>query len=190
MAPSDRSHKTLSDAADQGRASRRRRFQTDGIDGLLHARPLGDVDRRRRLGAAAWKTRPPRASSARSATPWCRAGRKGNTRDYGDGSVSPRRARTRKPLICCANGRSPRRKAPAVAGRRRRAVRNSILNDAEVQKASRMREWLQSVIDSAKISKLGLPVVNTRCRIPRSRRCGADVDAVRRRSGHRTEEGA
>ena len=38
--------------------------------------------------------------------------------------------------------------------------RNSILNDPEVQKGVKMpKEWLQSVIDSAKISKLGLPVV-------------------------------
>ena len=38
--------------------------------------------------------------------------------------------------------------------------RNSILNDPEIQKGVKMpAEWLQSVIDSARISKLGLPVV-------------------------------
>ena len=38
--------------------------------------------------------------------------------------------------------------------------RNSVLNDDEVRKGVKMPpEWLQSVIDSAKISKLGLPVV-------------------------------
>ncbi|PIK72088.1 hypothetical protein CS379_15880 [Methylobacterium frigidaeris] len=38
--------------------------------------------------------------------------------------------------------------------------RDSILNDAEVQQGVKMpREWLDSVIGSAKISKLGLPVV-------------------------------
>jgi multiple sugar transport system substrate-binding protein len=38
--------------------------------------------------------------------------------------------------------------------------RNSILNDAEVRKGVKLpQEWLQSVIDSAKISKLGLPVI-------------------------------
>ena len=37
--------------------------------------------------------------------------------------------------------------------------RNSILNDAEVRKGVKNQEWLQSVIDSAKISKLGLPVI-------------------------------
>src|SRR6266853_15598 len=38
--------------------------------------------------------------------------------------------------------------------------RNSILNDAEVRKGVKMpKEWLKSVIDSAKISKLGLPVI-------------------------------
>ncbi|MBM7481080.1 MULTISPECIES: ABC transporter substrate-binding protein [Bradyrhizobium] len=37
--------------------------------------------------------------------------------------------------------------------------RNSILGDPEVQKGVKTKEWLQSVIDSGKISKLGLPVV-------------------------------
>lgn len=37
--------------------------------------------------------------------------------------------------------------------------RNSIVDDAEVRKGIKSQEWLQSVIDSAKISKLGLPVV-------------------------------
>jgi multiple sugar transport system substrate-binding protein len=37
--------------------------------------------------------------------------------------------------------------------------RNSIVNDPEVAKGVKTQEWLQSVIDSAKISKLGLPVI-------------------------------
>jgi multiple sugar transport system substrate-binding protein len=37
--------------------------------------------------------------------------------------------------------------------------RNSILNDPEVRKGVKTQEWLQSVVDSARISKLGLPVV-------------------------------
>jgi multiple sugar transport system substrate-binding protein len=37
--------------------------------------------------------------------------------------------------------------------------RNSILNDEEVRKGVKTKEWLQSVVDSAKISKLGLPIV-------------------------------
>jgi multiple sugar transport system substrate-binding protein len=37
--------------------------------------------------------------------------------------------------------------------------RNSIVDDPEVRKGVKSQEWLQSVIDSAKISKLGLPVV-------------------------------
>ena len=38
--------------------------------------------------------------------------------------------------------------------------RNSVLNDPEIQKGVKMPpEWLKSVIDSAKISKLGLPVI-------------------------------
>jgi multiple sugar transport system substrate-binding protein len=37
--------------------------------------------------------------------------------------------------------------------------RNSIVNDPEVAKGVKTQEWLKSVVDSAKISKLGLPVV-------------------------------
>jgi multiple sugar transport system substrate-binding protein len=37
--------------------------------------------------------------------------------------------------------------------------RNSVLNDETVQKGVKNQEWLQSVIASSKISKLGLPVV-------------------------------
>jgi multiple sugar transport system substrate-binding protein len=37
--------------------------------------------------------------------------------------------------------------------------RNSIVDDPEVAKGVKTKEWLQSVVDSAKISKLGLPVV-------------------------------
>lgn len=38
--------------------------------------------------------------------------------------------------------------------------RNSVLNDPETQKGVTLpKEWLQSVIDAAKISKLGLPVI-------------------------------
>ncbi len=65
----------------------------------------GDVDRRRRLGAAAGRPGPPRASSARSATAWCRPDRRANTRrPMATASASPRRARTRKPPICSASG--------------------------------------------------------------------------------------
>ena len=38
--------------------------------------------------------------------------------------------------------------------------RNSILNDEEVRKGVKLPpQWLESVIESAKISKLGLPIV-------------------------------
>ena len=119
----DRSHKTLPDAADQGRASRRRRLQLDGVDGVLHARPLGDVDRRRRLGAAAG--RPGRLAHRRQGRLHRRAQgiRRDNIRrPMATASASRPRARTRKPPICCANGRSRRSKArgccrPAAACR-------------------------------------------------------------------------
>ena len=38
-------------------------------------------------------------------------------------------------------------------------LRYSIVNDAEVAKGVKTQEWLKSVVDSAKISKLGLPVI-------------------------------
>jgi multiple sugar transport system substrate-binding protein len=37
--------------------------------------------------------------------------------------------------------------------------RSSIVNDPEVAKGVKTQEWLKSVVDSAKISKLGLPVI-------------------------------
>jgi multiple sugar transport system substrate-binding protein len=38
--------------------------------------------------------------------------------------------------------------------------RNSVLNDEEVRRGVKLpKEWLQSVIDAGKISKLGLPTV-------------------------------
>jgi multiple sugar transport system substrate-binding protein len=37
--------------------------------------------------------------------------------------------------------------------------RNSIVNDPDVAKGVKTQEWLKSVVDSAKISKLGLPVI-------------------------------
>ncbi|MFK5073424.1 hypothetical protein ACI4BE_28255, partial [Klebsiella pneumoniae] len=37
--------------------------------------------------------------------------------------------------------------------------RSSIVDDPEVAKGVKTKEWLQSVIDSSKISKLGLPVI-------------------------------
>ena len=38
--------------------------------------------------------------------------------------------------------------------------RNSVLNDPETRAGVKLpKEWLQSVIDAAKISKLGLPVI-------------------------------
>ena len=37
--------------------------------------------------------------------------------------------------------------------------RNSILNDETVRKGVKTQEWLDAVIGSAKISKLGLPVI-------------------------------
>src|SRR5207253_11470728 len=39
-------------------------------------------------------------------------------------------------------------------------LRNSVLDDPETRSGVKLpREWLQSAIDSAKISKLGLPVI-------------------------------
>ncbi len=66
--------------------------------------------------------------------------------------------------------------------------RNSILNDETVRKGVKNQEWLDSVIASAKISKLGLPVI-----VPVAEfrdLVGAAVTATfgRRGSGYRAEE--
>ncbi len=37
--------------------------------------------------------------------------------------------------------------------------RNSIVSDPDIGKGVKSKEWLQSAIDSSRISKLGLPVV-------------------------------
>ena len=119
----DRGHQALSDAADQGRASRRRRLQLDGVDGVVHARPLGDVDRRRRLGAAAGRSG--RLAHRRQGRLHRRARRAEGT-IFGDLWRRPRHRGGQQEqgsrLSACASGRFRRRKArgccrPAAACR-------------------------------------------------------------------------
>ena len=119
----DRGDEALPDAADQGRASRRRRLQLDGVDGLLHARPRRDVDRRRRLGAAAG--RPDCLAHRRQGRLRGGAGRTEGT-VFGDLRRRHRHRRREQEqgsrLSAAASGRSRRRRArgccrPAAACR-------------------------------------------------------------------------
>ena len=118
------------------------------IDGVGWAPPLEDPAASRIVGKVGYTVVP--------------AGPRDNIRrPMATASASPRPARTRRPPICSANGRSRRSRARGCC-RPAAACRSAIpiLNDPEIQKGVKMpKEWLQSVIDSAKISKLGLPVV-------------------------------
>jgi multiple sugar transport system substrate-binding protein len=89
------------------------------------------------------------------------AGPKGQfSSTYGDGigiaAASPNKEAAY--LLCqwVASRRQGKRLLQAGGGV---PFRNSILNDPEVRKGVKTQEWLQSVVDSSKISKLGLPVV-------------------------------
>jgi len=145
------------------------------------------------MGARRWKIRP--ASRV--------AGKVG----YTIGPGRPPRAISRRPmataigiaaasknkeaayLLCQWWFREDRARAcckPAVACR----SRTSIVDDPEVAKGVKTKEWLQSVIDSSKISKLGLPVIIPVAEFRDIVGAALDRDAVGRRSGHRAKEGA
>ena len=124
-----------------------------------HARRCGSTAS---AGRRRWKTRPPRASSARSATPWCPTGPKGQySATYGDGiGIAAASKNKEAAYLLCQWAVSKKQGARLLQAGGGVPFRNSVLNDAEVQKGVKMpKEWLQSVIDSAKISKLGLPVI-------------------------------
>ncbi len=100
------------------------------------------MDRRRRLGAAAG--RPGRHSAT-----------------YGDGlGIAAASKNKEAAYLLCQWAVSKTQGARLLQAGGGVPFRNSILNDPEIQKGVKMpKEWLQSVIDSAKISKLGLPVI-------------------------------
>ena len=173
-------------------ASGRRRLQLDGIDGLADARPRRDVDRRRRLGAA------DRGSQrlARGRQDRLHAGARRTQgpvfrRLMATASASPRPAPRRKPPTSIASGRCRRpwaRGCCRAAAACRSATRSSTTR--RCARASRRQEWLDSVIASAKISKLGLPVIVPVAEFRDLVGAARHRDAVGRGSRDRAEKGA
>ncbi|MGY4593772.1 multiple sugar transport system substrate-binding protein [Bradyrhizobium sp. GM22.5] len=151
----------VSDAPDEIGTPRRRRLQLDGVDGLVHPRPIRDVDRRRRLGAAAGRSG--RLARRRQGRLHRRARRPEGT-IFLDLWRRHRRCRCESKnkeaaYLLCQWVVSKTQGARLLQAGGGVPFRNSILGDPEVQKGVKTKEWLQSVIDSGKISKLGLPVV-------------------------------
>ena len=90
------------------------------------------------------------------------AGRKGQySETYGDGiGVAQASAKIEAAFLFCQWVVSKQNGARLLQAGGGVPFRNSVLNDAETQKGVTLpKEWLQSVIDAAKISKLGLPVI-------------------------------
>jgi multiple sugar transport system substrate-binding protein len=118
------------------------------------------VDRRRRLGAAAGGSR--RLAHRRQGRLYCGARRTQGqfSSTYGDGigiaAASPNKEAA---YLLCQWAVSKTQGTRLLQAGGGVPFRNSVLDDPEVRKGVKNQEWLQSVIDSAKISKLGLPVV-------------------------------
>jgi multiple sugar transport system substrate-binding protein len=118
------------------------------IDGVGWAPPLEDPNASRVVGKVGY-----------AATP---AGPKGNySATYGDGiGVTAASKNKEAGYLYCQWAVSKLMGARLMQIGGGVPFRGSILNDPEAQAGLKMpREWLQSVIDSSKISKLGLPVV-------------------------------
>ena len=87
------------------------------------------------------------------------AGPKGFSATYGDG-MGVAAASGRKPLTCLPMGGRKQNGARLLQAGGGVPFRNSVLDAArEVRKGVKLPAWLQSVIDAAKMSKLGLPVI-------------------------------
>ena len=162
------------------------------VDGRLRAGARRDVDRRRRLGAAASRIRTPRASSARSATRWCRPGRRASTRRPTATASALRPASKNKEAayLYCQWAVSKTKGARLLQAGGGVPFRNSVLNDAEVRKGVKMpQEWLQSVDRMRRRSASS--ACRSSSRSPNSATSSArrHGDAVGRRSGDGAEEG-
>src|SRR3954467_3367289 len=118
------------------------------IDGVGWAPPLEDPNASRVVGKVGYTLVPKGPKGQYSAT-------------YGDGvGIAAASKNKEAAYLLCQWVVSKTQGARLLQAGGGVPFRNSILNDAEVQNGVKMpKEWLQSVIDSAKISKLGLPVV-------------------------------
>ncbi|WP_315704923.1 MULTISPECIES: sugar ABC transporter substrate-binding protein [unclassified Bradyrhizobium] len=118
------------------------------IDGVGWAPPLEDPNASRVVGKVGYTVVPAGPKGQYSAT-------------YGDGiGIAAASKNKEAAYLLCQWIVSKTQGARLLQAGGGVPFRNSILNDAEVQNGVKLpKEWLQSVIDSAKISKLGLPVV-------------------------------
>ncbi|MES1148161.1 MAG: extracellular solute-binding protein [Bradyrhizobium guangdongense] len=118
------------------------------IDGVGWAPPLEDPAASRVVGKVGYTVVPAGPKGQYSAT-------------YGDGlGIAAASKNKEAAYLLCQWAVSKKQGARLLQAGGGVPFRNSILNDAEVQSGVKMpKEWLQSVIDSAKISKLGLPVI-------------------------------
>lgn len=90
------------------------------------------------------------------------AGPKGQySATYGDGiGIAAASTKKEAAYLLCQWAVSKTQGARLVQAGGGVSFRNSVLNDPEVQKGVTLpKEWFQSVLDAAKISKLGLPVI-------------------------------
>src|SRR5882672_3441350 len=118
------------------------------IDGVGWAPPLEDPAASRIVGKVGYTVVPAGPKGQYSAT-------------YGDGlGIAAASKNKEAAYLLCQWAVSKKQGARLLQAGGGVPFRNSILNDTEIQSGVKMpKEWLQSVIDSAKISKLGLPVV-------------------------------
>ncbi len=118
------------------------------IDGVGWAPPLEDPNASRIVGKVGYTVVPAGPKGQYSAT-------------YGDGlGIAAASKNKEAAYLLCQWAVSKAQGARLLQAGGGVPFRNSILNDPEVRKGVKLpQEWLQSVIDSAKISKLGLPVV-------------------------------
>ncbi|MDA9402765.1 ABC transporter substrate-binding protein [Bradyrhizobium sp. CCBAU 45389] len=118
------------------------------IDGVGWAPPLEDPAASRVVGKVGYTVVPAGPKGQYSAT-------------YGDGiGIAAASKNKEAAYLLCQWVVSKKQGARLLQAGGGVPFRNSILNDPEVQSGVKMpKEWLQSVIDSAKISKLGLPVI-------------------------------
>lgn len=118
------------------------------LDGVGWAPPLEDPKTSRIVGKIGYVTVPKGPKGEFSST-------------YGDG-IGVAEASTKKgaAYLYCQWAVSKQMGARLLQAGGGVPFRNSVLNDQEVKSGVKMpAEWLQSVVDSGKISKLGLPVV-------------------------------
>jgi multiple sugar transport system substrate-binding protein len=118
------------------------------IDGVGWAPPVEDPAASRVVGKVGYTQVPAGPKGRYSAT-------------YGDGiGVAQASKNKEAAFLLCQWAVSKQQGARLLQAGGGVPFRNSVLNDPEVRKGVKLpQEWLQSVIDASKISKLGLPVI-------------------------------